>query len=65
MNEESQLTISTFIELLQNKLAKHGDLPVFLIDAETGWRFLLKPIHVTEDTDALEISVQYSDETES
>ena len=64
MSKEPQLVISSLIELLRGKLNQHGDLPVIVVDADTGWRFLLKSSHFFTESNCLEIGIDYCDEEE-
>ena len=66
-----QLTISTLRQELARLQHEHGDLPVVLNDADTGWVFLLKAIHLdVEKADnahgkKLAIMADYGDEQEA
>ena len=61
-----QLTVSSLIQYLTTFQAKHGDLPLILIDADTGYPFLLKEKHFDIPdfikTPCLAIEVDYGDE---
>lgn len=61
LHAATQLTISTMIAELHEALRNYGDLPVVLIDADTGWIFKLKAHHLTVGQGSnLSIEVDYS-----
>lgn len=69
--KQQQLTISTLRQELTRLQHDHGDLPVVLNDADTGWFFLLKAKHLVVESDdnaahgkKLIITVDYGDEME-
>lgn len=63
-----QLTLKTLEEELKRLRETHGDMPVILDDADTGWRFKLQAKHLEIENanhsghKRLVISVPYSDE---
>ncbi len=65
----TQLTIHSLIAELTKIQAEHGDLPVVLVDANTGWPFKLDAEHLAVNEDSyfrkiLEIEIRYADDTE-
>jgi len=58
----SQLTISSLIAELTKIQEAHGNLPVIVVDADTGWRFILQAKHLEVNNSTLDIGVDYSDE---
>ena len=69
--KQQQLTTSTLQQELVRLQNEHGDLPVVLDDADTGWMFVLKASHLTVEKAGnphgkkLTISVNYSDDQEA
>ena len=65
----TQLTISSLITELTKIQAEHGDLPMVLVDADTGWPFKLGAKHLNVDRrryfqKILEFAADYRDDHE-
>ena len=69
--KQQQLTISTLRQELARLQHEHGDLPVVLDDADTGWMFVLKASHLTVEKAGnphgkkLAIAVDYGDDQDA
>jgi len=46
-------TATQLVERLQDLIAKHGDMPVYARDADTGWRLPIGLMFRAADTDEL------------
>ena len=56
------MTISELRAHLADIEREHGDLPVVLVDFDTGWEWVSQPKHFRNDGDRLSIGGGYSDE---
>jgi hypothetical protein len=56
-----RLTISTLIQLLTRLQAEHGDLPVIIRDADTGYLIKVSEDCVCIKKERLRIAVDYID----
>ena len=54
--------LSELIAQLKTALDEHGDMPVLLVDADTGWHWVGKPAHFNVYDGCLEIRGNYGDE---
>lgn len=56
------MKISELVAQLTEFMREHGDRPIYLEDADTGWTWKGKPSHFYMDDDGLHISGDYGDE---